>query len=210
MGKAKQKFDQTMSRCDAMINLYDTLKEKGESPTEDILRGAIVLSVAAFDAYATDCFSEHFVRYIKDHKIDESVIKLLTDAHYDIKFSIELLKAERPYRKIRTLIDKYYAKVTTQRMEVIDSLFTIYHLDSITFNAANKTGRKPENLLKSINLLIERRHQIVHDGDYNDYCVPKSITKTDLNRIELIKIFVDSMDTIIDSKFRKTKKKKTQ
>lgn len=80
MTQAKQKFDKTINRCDEMVTLYNRLKENEEndgSVSQDTLRGAIVLAVAAFDAYATDCFSENFVSYIKKYGIDDSLEELL-------------------------------------------------------------------------------------------------------------------------------------
>lgn len=69
---AKQQFDKTIHRCKEQVILYKKLKELQEEGqlddltiSQDILRGAIVLAVAAFDSYATDCFAEKFIDYIK-------------------------------------------------------------------------------------------------------------------------------------------------
>ena len=135
MSNAKAKFDKTFNRCNAMIQLYNELKEttdETENIPQDILRGAIVLAVAAFDAYATDCFSEYFVIYIKKYGVDSSLEKLLGNAGFTVKFALELINSERPYRKMRTLIEKYYYKYTTQQLKVIDELFRQYHIKDIT------------------------------------------------------------------------------
>lgn len=204
MSRAKDKFDKTIARCDEMIQLHKRLKEAGETSSQDILRGAIVLSVAAFDAYATDCFSEHFISYIKQHSINDEIIKLLTDAGFDLKFSLELLNSERPYRKIRTLIDRYYAKYTTQNMKVVDNLFKLYGLKHITTDAAKMTKKNKDTFIKSINKLIERRHSIVHDGDYNEHGKIKQVKETDINRIKCLRELVDNMEAIINNRFRPT------
>lgn len=72
MTLAKQQFDKTIHRCKEQVILYKKLKELQEEGqlddltiSQDILRGAIVLAVAAFDSYATDCFAEKFIDYIK-------------------------------------------------------------------------------------------------------------------------------------------------
>ena len=204
MSKAKVKFDKTIARCDEMVCLYKQLKESGETPSQDILRGAIVLSVAAFDAYATDCFSEHFISYIKTHSITDEIVRLLTDAGLDLKFSLELINSERPYRKIRTLIDRYYAKYTTQDMKVVDNLFKLYGLKHITKDAAKMTKKSEDAFIKSINKLIERRHSIVHDGDYNEHGKIKQVKETDLNRIKNLRELVNNMEIIINNRFHQT------
>ena len=205
MTKAKQKFDKTIARCEELIELYNTIEKKQLSnvkPRHDILRAAIVLAVAAFDAYATDCFSEQFVEYIKKHKVDESLQKLLIDAGFDVKFSLELINSDRPYRKIRTLIDRHYAKYTTQKLEVINQLFLQYRIKDITNNAAKKTGKNPDRIISSVKKLVERRHSIVHDGDYNEYCKIKPVSASDINRIHDLKLLVDNMDEIILNKMK--------
>lgn len=206
MSNAKKKFDKTYNRCNEMISLYYELKanaKEHETVSQDILRGAIVLAVAAFDSYATDCFSEHFVAYIKKYNVDKSLEELLGQAGFTIKFALELINSDRPYRKIRTLIERYYYKYTTQKLAVIDDLFRQYHLDNLTKNAAKRSGKNPERLLSSINKIIERRHSIVHDGDYNDHNKIKNVSNTDLNRIQDLKILVDNMEHIINSKLNK-------
>lgn len=203
MNTAKQKFDMTIMRCKDMIHMYDGLQQKNTaSAAQDILRGAIVLSVAAFDAYATDCFSDYFVKYIKRHGVDEPLESLLSKAGYSIKFSIELLHSKRPYRKIRTLIDKYYAQYTTQKLSVIDELFLQFHLKDLTSSAARRSGRDANRLLNSVEKLIARRHSIVHDGDYSEQNRIKKVSRTDVNRINDIVTLVENMDAIICNKMK--------
>lgn len=203
MSNAKIKFDKTYNRCNEMIQLYNELKanaEENDNISQDILRGSIVLAVAAFDAYATDCFSEYFVTYIKKYGIDDSLEELLGKAGFTVKFALELINSERPYRKIRTLIDKYYYKYTTQKLVVIDELFKQYHIMGLTKNAARRSGKNVDRLLKSVDKIIERRHSIVHDGDYNDKNRIKTVSSTDLKRIQDLKILVDNMDYIIENR----------
>lgn len=203
MSQAKAKFDKTISRCNEMVSIYQKLKnDEGEdgNTSQDILRGAIVLAVAAFDSYATDCFAEFFVHYIKKYGVDSSLEKLLEQAGFTVKFALELINSERPYRKIRTLIDHYYYKYTTQRLTVIDDLFKQYHIQGLTKNAAKKAGRNPEKLLKSVEKIIERRHSIVHDGDYNDHNRIRNVTEADVKRITDLKTLVVNMDYIVENR----------
>ena len=43
-------------------------------------------------------------------------------------------------------------------------------------------------------------HSIVHDGDYNDKNRIKTVSSTDLKRIQDLKILVDNMDYIIENR----------
>lgn len=198
--KAYLKFDKTLKRCESLVKTYEDLKTDGklkglQSPSKDIIRGAVVLSVSALDAYVTDVFSEKLVPYLKKHTPDDSMIDLLSTAGLDTREALKLINMERPYRRIRTLINKHYSKYTTQKFNVIDELFLQYRIKKITDNAA-KT--KKARLKRSVEKLIERRHEIAHNGDYNSHgrinSINEKIIKSRINDLEL---FVLSMDEII-------------
>lgn len=148
---------------------------------------------------ATDCFSEKFIFYIKHKGVDNTLEELLSKAGFDIKFSLELINSERPYRKIRTIIEKYYSKYTTQRLSVIDELFLQYHIKGLTKKAADKSGKK--RILASVQKIIERRHSIVHDGDYNEYNRIINVSESDLKRINDLETLVSNTDEISETRF---------
>ena len=108
--KAHGKFIKTIRRCESLVDSYKRLQvideENGvDVPTpKDIVRGAVVLAVAALDTYVTDVFSEKLVPYLKAYNPDPELIELLYDAGLDTKEALGLLSMERPYRRIRTLI----------------------------------------------------------------------------------------------------------
>lgn len=207
MSNAYIKFNKTIERCKVLVETYKQIKVSSISnldsaivATKDILRGAIVLAVAALDAYATDAFSEKFITYIKHKTPDESLVKLLNDAGLDVKQALMLLSTDRPYRKIHTMIEKYYSKYTTQKFEVIDDLFLQYRIPNITTNAAKRSGLK--KLKRSVAILIERRHRIVHDGDYNKQGRIRDIKETIVEkRITDLELLVENMDYILENKF---------
>jgi hypothetical protein len=208
--KAYSKFKKTISRCETLVGTYNMLTELNgqlESDGEelrvpapkDIIRGSIVLAVAALDTYVTDVFSEKLVKYLKHYKLDESLIKLLHDAGLDTKEALTLITMDRPYRRIRTLIENHYATYTTQRFEVIDKFFLPFRLKGITKNAEAKSGRS--TVLSSVGKLIERRHKIAHDGDYNSHGRLVNIDDKQIKRrIKDLELLVTHMDDIITSR----------
>ncbi len=78
-----------------------------------------------------------------------------------------MIKMERPYRRIRTLMDSHFDPYTTQRAKVIDELFLAYGLKDFSNNAQQLMKRK--NLVRRIESMVKRRHAIVHEGDLNDH-----------------------------------------
>ena len=199
---AYEKFKLTISRCESLIDLYSDAKSKDAIAADDILRSAVMLATAAFDTYVTDSFEEKFKAYVSTGHADEKIFDLLDKAGLNSKEAIGLLKMERPYRHLSTIIKRYYSKFTTQKMEVIDNVFSQYGIKNITLSAAKKSG-KP-SIKDSTTKLIRRRHSIVHGGDYNDQGNLQQIDKDKvLKRIDHLQLLVENMEEIIDSKFSK-------
>lgn len=200
--KAYDKFLKTVRRCESLVESYKKLQAldqaNGEDiPTpKDIVRGAVVLAVAALDTYVTDAFVEKLVPYLKRYTPDEELIELLYDAGLDTKEALVLLSMDRPYRRIRTLIEDYYASYTTQKFDVIDQIFKPYRLKKITDNAARKSGTF--SIKKSVGKLVERRHQIAHAGDYNGHGRIIDIDEGQIGkRIVHLELLVTHIDEIL-------------
>jgi len=206
--KALKKFGRTIRRCKELLRVYRSLisikedaggKVRRMIVPKDLIRSSVVLSVSALDAYVTDAFSEKLVPYIKRYTPDKLMIDILKEAGLDTTEALKLIKMERPYRRIRTLIEKYYARHTTQKFEVIDNLFLAYRLKNITGHAQNKVRRK--TLKRSVELLIERRHKIAHEGDYNSHGKLNSINHDRIKkRIADLELLITCMDEIICNK----------
>ena len=199
---AHSKFLKTIKRCESLVDSYKKLQAIDQAngvavPTpKDIVRGAVVLAVAALDTYVTDAFSEKLVPYLRKFRPDDELIDLLYKSGLDTKEALVLLGMERPYRRIRTLIENYYGSYTTQKFEVIDQIFKPYRLTSITENAARKSG-KP-SIKTSVGKLVERRHQIAHAGDYNRHGRIIDIDEEQIaKRIKHLELLVTSMDEIL-------------
>lgn len=200
--KAFTKFHKTVRRCDTLVDAYTTIHGLSAadanvpSAPKDIIRGAVVLAVAALDAYVTDVFVEKLATYLKKNRPDESLVDLLLKAGLDTRESLSLLTMDRPYRRIRNLVRAYYAQYTTQRFDVIDSVFLVYRLNKLTDRAVDKSGK---NHIKSrVGDLIDRRHEIVHAGDYNQANRIQDIDEAKVKRwITALEDLVSAMDEII-------------
>lgn len=203
--KAFAKFTKTIHRCESLVKSYERLNEIDRTegvdiPTpKDIVRGAVVLAVAALDAYVTDVFAEKLVPYLKRHSPDETLVKLLFDAGLDTKTSLDLLPMDRPYRRIRTLVERYHRTFTTQQFDVIDKMFLCYRIKNLTENAERKSGRV--SIRSSVAKLVQRRNQIAHAGDYNDHGRIVSIDEKQIGkRVEDLQKLVTNMDLILENK----------
>lgn len=194
--RAYAKFHKTARRCDTLVSAYDTLHASGNDATKDIVRGAVVLAVAALDAYVTDVFVEKLATYLKKHRPGDQLIELLFNAGLNTREALHLLTNQRPYSRIRNLVRAHYATHTTQKFNVIDSVFKVYGLKDLTENAARKTGKA--HVLSRVEKLVERRHEIAHAGDYNQHNRIQDIDPTRVKRwLTALEDLVKAMDEIL-------------
>lgn len=204
VSKAYKKFEALALRSLNLLALQSAVAPfldsddfcKDDFDPDDISRAAIVLSVAAMDSYFTDVFTELLVPYLKKKGPTKDLIDLLSVAGLNTKEALEILKLDRPYRRVRSLVEGYFEQYTTQRMDVIDKLFECYGIKELSRNAERKIGKK--TLLSSIRELIRRRHRIVHEGDRNSHGKYIPVEKSDIKRrIRHVMELVSAADQIL-------------
>jgi hypothetical protein len=162
----------------------------------DLCRAAVVLSVAAMDAYFTDIFIERFNSYLKMKGITDDLVEILNKAGLNTRVALELLSMERPLRRIRSLLEEYLDLRTMQRTEVIDNLFKAYGITNLSSHVEKYKGRK--TLIRSIEILVERRNQISHEGDMNSHRKLNPISSKEMKkRIQDIVRFVSGTEAIL-------------
>ena len=164
----------------------------------DMTRAAVVLAVAAMDAYFTGVFAERLVPYIKKKTVSRALTSVLHKAGLNTGVALELLGMERPYRRVRKLMDSYLAQHVTQRIEVIDELFLAYGFKDFCHHVQSRAKR--ESLLASIRKLVERRHQIAHKGDVNSHGRLQKIAPSQIKtRVMHVVKFVASADEMLQN-----------
>ncbi len=199
--KAYERFATIILRSHHLVSLHETL-EANVNPSDpsldfsDLLRAAIVIAVAGMDAYFTDVFAERLVPFLKKKRATDSLTELLEKAGMDVAMALELLSMQRPFRRIRALVEAHLQRHVTQRSKAIDELFAVYGILNICKNAEKKLKRK--TLLREIELLVQRRHAIVHDGDINGHNTLTDLSETWVrNRVFDVQKFVAATDEIL-------------
>ena len=197
--KALDRFDRIYLRSIHLVRVYLEIIKPEEQITPqagDLIRAAIVFSVSAMDAYFTDRFCESLVPFVKKRGPTTGLVELLEAAGLDTEQALVMVSMRRPYSRIRSIVQGHLARHVTQRFDVIDKLFLGYGLKDFCKNVADTTGKK--RLLKSVEKLVERRHQIVHNGDINEHNrirpVANSVT---FNRLTCLKEFVHASDSFL-------------
>jgi hypothetical protein len=213
MSKAFTSFESIFKRANdildgsqSLVDIYNKLVTKSDESisydswhsASDMGRAAVVLAVAAMDDYFTRKYAEVLVPTIKKRGVTKEFCEILSQSGLDIKASLELMTMSKPYRRIRTMAEKYWSDYTTQRSNKIDHLFATIGLNRLSINAQRKSKRK--GLLKSISILVDRRNQIVHAGDMSkrgklEKLNPAIISK----RLKDIELFVKNCEIIINN-----------
>lgn len=192
-------FEETITRATALLDMVDA----GDTPKnpDDVVRGAVMLSVAAFDRYFTAKFCDVLVPHLKNSKtLSDPLLSRLEEAGFDTKFALELAVSDRPFRKIRTIVQASLSRLTTHRSSVIDELFSSLGLIDLTKHAQAK--QKRSNLKSRAQKLVDIRNDIAHGGHVNAHGSPKKISSADIrSRINDLCLLVRSCDAIVDKKF---------
>ncbi len=199
--KAYGTFERVAERSLNLLSLEKTFDEyqRGvphELDLSDLSRAAVVLAVAAMDAYFTDVFAENLVRYLKAKGAQKQLTRLLCEAGLDTATALELLAMRRPYRRVRRLIEAHLERHTTQRPDAIDQLFLAYGIRDFCERAQGLAKRR--KLTASVRGLVERRHEIVHDGDINSHGRLQKIDRKQIRRkVEDVVKFVAASEQLL-------------
>jgi len=200
--KSYVRFEGVIKRSLSLLSLQKPVEKLLSSggnlhDLSDMARAAVVLAVAAMDAYFTGVFAERLVPFVKKKKTAPvALTTLLNKAGLDTAVALELLGMERPYRRVRKLMDAYLAQHVTQRVEAIDELFLAYGFKKFCHHVQSRTRRK--TLLASVRSLVQRRHHIAHRGDLNSHGRLLPITPIQIKRrvLDIVK-FVASADELL-------------
>lgn len=192
-------FQKTIKRSNGLIQIYEKAKDNEDFSgynITDLIRSAVVLSVSGMDAYFTSRFTESLIPFIKKNGATKDLINILYEAGLDTEQALEMLTMNRPYRRVRTLVDQHLSKHVTQRFNVIDELFKIYGINNLSDNAEGLCGRK--TLKTRVERTVKRRHSIAHNGDYNSHYRLKEInSKTIQKQIDDVELFVEKCEELI-------------
>jgi len=205
MSKAYNTFKLTFTRSQDQVALYQRLrnmrfvkepKRLSHDELSDLLRSAVVLGVSSMDMYFTDSFVEHLVPFLKKQGSNPALVNFLEKCGLGAEVALDMVTMQRPYRRIRTLVDAYLDNYTTQREDVVNGLFKPYGITDLCGKAQSKAKRS--NLLKRIRKLTERRHLIAHKGDLNDHNKPKAISSDEVSKLlKDLDLFIRSADQVI-------------
>ena len=213
--KAHKKFEDIYLRGYSMLyasqRLFEQWKKSDddEAPKRyndsialsDMGRSGVVIAVGAMDTYFTDRFCENFVPFLKKNKPTKKLIELIENAGLDVASCLQMFAMERPFRRVRNILDDHLQNIVTQKIEAIDGLYKCYSIPSLSNGIEKRTKRT--TLLPSIKIVVNRRHRIVHAGDLNSHGKISSFNPKEMEkRLRHMALFVKTADEILDDRFK--------
>ena len=204
MTKSKSIFDKTVNRCETLIEAYKD--QVTFECNDDILRCAVVLSIAALDRYTKNCFLEAFTALISRVQNCDARDRLFADANVDVSFLMKLMKkgTESVYEEVKTRVGKALSNRTFQDAEKIRELFSCFGMPNLINNAECRSG--DQELWANVDEMIQRRHKIVHAGDVDEHGAENTISIDFVEtRMACLTRLIDAIDAIIDAKMRNSR-----
>ena len=199
--KSYLKFESVIERSLNLLSLQSPIssiiRTCNQPPLDlsDLSRAAIVLAIAAMDSYFTDVFAERLVPFLKSRGRTPALVDLLSRAGLDTALALDLLAMQRPYTRIRRLVECSLGRRTTQKADCIDSLFLAFGLRDFCHHAQRLKNRRM--LLRSVDAAVARRNQIAHDGDMRGSRLCKIDSAQARRRVRDIVALVSGADEVL-------------
>lgn len=202
--KAIHKFRLTTKRCEALLNLWIELNEnptnlkRVNNDYDDLIRASMVLVIAAMDHYYTNKFMEMLTPFLQKKAATKKLADLIQESGITFQEAMELLKNPDPYKKIRKKVYSKTKRYVAQNLNKIDDLFIAYGITKFTENVEKMSGKK--DLIRNINLIVKRRHSIVHTGDLNPNGSTKNLGKShNIKKIRDVLLFVETSELLLNN-----------
>jgi len=164
-------FEKTMRRVDGLLLLHPILHGIAGRPKQhvsDVLRGALVLSVAALDALVLDSVVAAIPRAVRDGRLGPNVAKWVKEEPEEF---LALLADRAPEAGLAELCRQKLGQLTFQRAAMIEGVIRdVVQGEAPWSRAADllSTEGDPwdaEDVKQKLDEIVERRHRIAHSGD---------------------------------------------
>ncbi|MBM3880404.1 MAG: hypothetical protein FJ280_01045 [Planctomycetes bacterium] len=206
---AKEAFGATINRARGLIALHQELCPIGAPRQEyaDILRAAVVFAVSAMDAYFHDKIGEKVVPLVRmkaGRNLPGKLVETIRAGTTHDRL-IEIMLEERPLAHVATIVRRSLADATIQNVGKIDNALKVLGCEDAWFHAAKTLGTSRKKIKKIVQPYVDRRHDIVHEGDLgkgkkNKHSLKRITRPYTATAVDRIENFVQAVDGFIDSK----------
>lgn len=167
----KTSFEQTIGRAKAVVDFHKNVQSGGRPPRHlsDVLRGAVVLTVAGLDAAILDLVCRSIPTLAKQEgRLGRNVSKWIAERSED---TLRCFAETDPHRALGDLCREQLGYRTFQKAEQIEGILRdTLGCEAPWERAAERLTTKRETwtadrVKRTLNDYVERRNRIAHDGD---------------------------------------------
>lgn len=194
MEQTLRQFEDNILRIKHLVKLYeDNSTNNTQEDYSDILRAALVLLVSALDTFIHNIVRLGMVEILKGERIKP-------DDYKKIKISLGIINFEPNYEWFESHIRREHASVSYQSpKQVSDAIRHISKLD-LWKEIGNTLNRDQEILKRELKEIVDRRNQIAHESDLDEFGQKRAIRKEDfLVNIDFIEKLVNTIYNLLIS-----------
>jgi hypothetical protein len=177
---AYENFERTIERANAVVALHEQLHGRRGRPAQnvsDLLRGALVLAVAALDGFVLEASVHAVPAAARQGLLGETANKWAKDSADQM---VKALSEEDPAEAFAAVIRSHTEILTFQKAKMIEG-----HLQGLLgadppWEIAALLLRPPhtaENVQTQLDEIVSRRNRIAHSGDLTANGSTRPITR---------------------------------
>lgn len=196
---AKEAADDVLKRSRAML---DHARNRNPALKKDLARQSLVMAVAALDTYLHWLILKRF----GDH--GGTLPKALRDLDIPLGEAAEMADLQkknqqegvqgRPWTQVRRMAADRLRKVPLQGARAVEDAYNMAGGTKVWSIARKSMGGSANGIKVRLGKIVNRRNQIVHEGDLRRLVRPQSIKYNDI-RIDDTRADIDWMDKFIQA-----------
>lgn len=171
-GGARRAFDATLDRVDGLLAIHATLHGTVGRPkrhVSDVVRGALVLGVAALDALVLASVVEAIPRLAKKGGLGPNASKWTKDQPDEV---MACFGEADPHQALANLFKEQLGVQTFQHSMMIEGVLTgvlqcapPWGKAAALLSSSQGVVWTPDEVTEWLDVYVKRRNRIVHDGD---------------------------------------------
>ncbi len=173
------RFRSSISQVDELLAIHHYLQSVPITQvTDNILRAALTMIVSAIDTTVHELVVNAIMYEIKEDKsvftIDKIRIGISASKETDYENRLRIIESE---------LRSHYSKESFQSSRQIENVLATIGITKIWKKLSATTGQPPQDIKITLDLLVRRRNQIVHEGDLDHLHSLREIERDDIENI---------------------------
>jgi len=196
MTAAKHQFEKNLESINILGGLYDYFSDQLKAiDLSELLRAQYVMLVSALDHYVHTRVREGLLDIFYDNS------KISPNITISLKI-VKLLLQEQNENEQRRILDAevrdILSKDSYQSSRSIENAFGLIEIRKIWTNIAPGFGKAADDLINTLNLIVNRRNKIAHESDINSSTGNKEYIDKNIisDTVNFIKTLINEFDKL--------------